>query len=232
MNVQYTIYLLIDDWLPPCCRKDVNNIRQLCNIGCKRVHTVHEPPGATYAGSREVVDQVVTNPLPSPFSVVADDSSSEAIPTQLGEEEMSNSTSDKSIIQAIVSKCREIAAAATAGNLDRETLLAIEKQLTATKATVMATATASANFRCMPLSIARRLPANKTLDKQFRFDSVVVKRRLALHRLRKPSATQLMAVKTTLLRRTAGSNENVEPSALSAEGCGDIPYCVNNEDVT
>jgi hypothetical protein len=195
---------------------------------CKHVHTLHELRGATYTNNKEVVDNVVTDPLPSPSSVVADEPSSAAIPCEFGQEEMSNGASDEQTIKKIVRQCREISAIATSGNLNRETLLAVDKQITAIKTTVKATATVSANFKCKPLIVTRRLPANKKLDKQFRFHSVRAKRRLALHRLRKPTASQLMAVKTTLLRRTAGCNEDVEPCALSAEGCmsSPLPRCL------
>jgi hypothetical protein len=118
---------------------------------CKHVHTIHEMRGTTYTDNEEVdvmneevVDHVVTDPLPSPSRVVADEPSSEAIPCELGKEEMNNGASDKQIIQNIVSQCREISAIATSGNVNRETLLAIQKQITAIKTTVKATATVSA----------------------------------------------------------------------------------------
>jgi len=168
---------------------------------CKHVHTVHELRRRDGAADHAYVNVPLAE---SPSTSQVDDSEPTAnfSVLQQVEDAPARTNDNKTVINRILACCRQVMAMASSGNYAREVLSAVEKHVNAAKAT-MKVATTSRPAR---LVVMRKMPSNRKLEKQVRFRSVRVKRRPLQTTIKKPNATQIAAVKQTLLANSSGTN--------------------------
>lgn len=213
---------------------------------CKHVHTIHQLRSSVSTTEQTDNAHSDVETLPADASVTetndenvstedGHESSTEAMDTVLAAETPASSTDDKFLLQAIVSDCQQLMAMTTSGNYNKEALLVVKKHLSAAKAGLQV-----ASLGKRSLTLTRKLTSNKKLDKQFRFCRTKNKRRPLQTAIRKPSVSQATTIRKILLSKkkrvgmpnTDQQDERHDISQLfGGSGCGDVPYCVDNEDV-
>lgn len=119
----------------------------------------------------------------------------------------------------------------TAGAYGKATLLAVTKHMRAATGSLSAAAVRGRNV----LKIQKKMASTKRLETQFRFKSLRPRGRPVKAGLRKPSATQAAAARYLLLAKLrnnqASRSASAAAEAFDGMECGDIPYCLDTEDV-
>lgn len=194
---------------------------------CKHVHTIHELR-RHYVNETMAVTQPST---PNPTEEISDGETPCAVPNGSPVIENAAAASDshtvESLRRVILSKCQQIMAATNVCD-NKNALQCVFTHITAADASIRAITRA----RPRGLVLARKIAANKKLDIQRRFHSTKVKRRTLHSTLRKPSSLRVKELKGLMLGVNVESAISaVDDSSNLFEGCSQIPYCVDTEEV-
>lgn len=200
---------------------------------CKHVHTIHQLRCTNNADSSQsfLIDAaavVASNDVSAQSADIEDDNMSiEADAPSV--EGPSASVDIEALRRRAVSKCQQHYLAEITACNDSAALQCVLKQAN----TSMASLRAIARRRSTKIPTARRLAANKKLDRQLWFYRTKKKRQYVATKLQKPSVDKVSAVKNAIMHVANDTTHSFSTDTLSASVTyAAVSYCVDTEEVT
>lgn len=230
-------------------RRDINNVKVQLNIGRAQDNPGDHPPVEIWVQELQTTGDASAVLLygrqgEEPAEPEQDSQADDAdFDVSAAADDNSNPTVDKLLVQGMLSDCRQLMAMVEAGNYNKDALLDARKHLSAVKARLQVSSIGISTK-------SRKRTANVKPNEQFRFRRTKTGCRLPMQStIGRPSASRVTAVKHVLpsTKKRVGiadcivsgvpdcDQQDVERHDVGllfdGSGCGDVPYCVANEEV-